>query len=175
MNNPRPSIVLTDASGLADFTGSALLILEITRQEIEARNVASALERLHVIAETSESALRYKESMVFLVGGYENDPRELQEIPEVRDFFARLVQEWPHWLWFLHRGVGAIVQLMAMLCHIKVHRTEGRYGTEFLDANELGAKMMDLFARGNAMFYAFGITAEEAQQSADTAVAELLG
>ena len=51
----------------------------------------------------------------------------------------------------------------------------GMRGTEFLDANELGAKMMDLFARGNAMFYAFGIKAEEAQQSADTAVAELLG
>ena len=34
--------------------------------------------------------------------------------------------------------------------------------------------MGDLFERGNAMFYAYGITAEQADASAESAVAELL-
>ena len=52
--------------------------------------------------------MRYRESLVFIVCGYDEDPRELAEIPQVRAFFARLVQEWPHWLWFLARGVGVV-------------------------------------------------------------------
>lgn len=48
---PRPSVVRTDADGLAAFQGDALLVLEISKREIETGNIASALERLHAIAE----------------------------------------------------------------------------------------------------------------------------
>lgn len=168
-------LILTDAEGLANFTESALLVLQLSRCEVEAGNVASALERLHVVAETRESALRYRESLVFNVSGYEADRRELAEIPEVRRFFAKLTQEWPHWLWFLHRQVGAIPLLFALLCQVKIHRTPGAFGTEFLDREELGAKMADLFNRGNAMFTAYGMSSGEISASAQSAVAELTG
>ncbi len=124
---PKPSVVRTDAAGLADFEGDALLVLEISKREIETGNIASALERLHAIAESRETALRYQECLVIQVVGYDTDPRELAEIPEVRAFFARLAKEWPHWMWFLHRRVGAIHLLMALLCKVKIHRRGGQY------------------------------------------------
>ena len=173
-NPPKPTVIRTDATGLASFTDDALLVLEISKREIEAGSIASSLERLHAVAESRETALRYKESLVIQVVGYDDDPRELAEIPEVRAFFARLTLEWPHWLWFLHRQVGAIHLLMALLCRIKIHRAGLRTGTEFLDGKELAAKMIDLFERGNAMFQAFGISEAEAQASADSACAELV-
>jgi hypothetical protein len=89
-------------------------------------------------------------------------------------FFARLAKEWPHWLWFLHRRVGAIHLLMALLCKVKIHRRGTSTGTEFLDRYELAAQMADLFQRGNAMFEAFGISEGEAEASCESACAELV-
>lgn len=54
----KPTVVRTDAAGLAAFQGDALLVLEISKGEIETGNIASALERLHSIAESRETALR---------------------------------------------------------------------------------------------------------------------
>lgn len=170
---PRPSAVRTDAAGLAAFQGDALLVLEISKREIETGNIASALERLHAIAESRETALRYRECLVIQVVGYDADPRKLAEIAEVRAFFARLAQEWPHWMWFLHRNMGAIHLLMALLCKVKIHRKGLSTGTEFLDGNELASQMTDLFRRGNAMFEVFGISEGEAEASCESACAEL--
>lgn len=169
------SLIRTDADGLADNTEPAVLVLDLTRREIESGNVASALERLMVMADTREAALRYRESLLIQVTGYEADRRELPEIPEVRAFFARLTREFPHWLWFLHRRVGAIPLLLALLCKVKIHRAAGSYGTEFLDLNELQRCLLDLFARGNALFEVFDIPDEDAEASANSAVADLTG
>jgi len=168
-------VMLTDADGLANNSEPALIVLDITRREIESGNIASALERLHVLTDSAESVRRYRESLVFQIGGYDSDPRELPDIPEVRAFFRRLAAEWPHWLWFLHRGVGAIGLLLALLCDVRVVRGAGSYGTEFLNQAQLAAAVADLLDRGNALFATYGITAEEAAESADSAVAELLG
>jgi len=168
-------VMLTDADGLANNSEPALIVLDITRREIESGNIASALERLHVLTDSAESVRRYRESLVFQIGGYDSDPRELPDIPEVRAFFRRLAAEWPHWMWFLHRGVGAVGLLLALLCDVRVVRGAGSYGTEFLNQAQLAAAVADLLDRGNALFATYGITAEEAAESADSAVAELLG
>lgn len=171
--NHRPAVILTDADGLADNTKSALLVLDISRQEIESGNVASALERLMVMSDSREVAYRYKESLLFQVGGYDGDRRELPEIPEVRAFFTRLVQEWPHWLWFLHRNVGAIPLLLALLCQVRIVRSNQGYGTKFLHLDELQQCLFDLLQRGQALFDAFDVTNEEIEASFSSAVAEL--
>ncbi|WP_303785287.1 chlororespiratory reduction 6 domain-containing protein [Azovibrio restrictus] len=168
-------VMLTDADGLANNSEPALIVLDITRREIESGNIASALERLHVLTDSAESVRRYRESLVFQIGGYDSDPRELPDIPEVRAFFRRLAAEWPHWMWFLHRGVGAVGLLLALLCDVRVVRGAGSYGTEFLNQAQLAAAVADLLDRGNALFATYGITAEEAAESADSAAAELLG
>ena len=168
-------LTFTDAEGLAHNTDEALIVLDITRHEIESGNIASMLERLHVLTDSAENVRRYREALVFQIAGYDSDPRELPEIPEVRAFFRRLTTEWPHWLWFLHRGVGAVGLLLALLCDVRVVRQPGGYGTEFLDQAQLAATVADLLDRGNALFAAYGIAEAETAESADSAVSELLG
>lgn len=169
-----PSIILTDADGLAHNTQPSMLILQIERHDIEKGNIASTLEKLHIISDTRENALLYRESLVFVAHGYDSDKRELPEIPEVRAFFAKLSRQWPHWMWFLGRDMGAIALLLALLCKVTIHRKAGSYGTEFLDLNELKHCMMDLFERGNAMFQNFEISPNDAAESAESAVSEIL-
>jgi len=169
------TIILTDAQGLAHNTQPAFLVLQISRAEVESVNVASALERLHVIAENRESALRYRESLVFQVMGYHADPRELPEIAQVRAYFERLAAEWPHWLWFLARDVGAVALLFGLLCNVKIHRRGELTGTEFLDKAQLLATFKDLARRSSAMAEIFGIKPAEFSASLTSAALELGG
>lgn len=170
---------LTDADGLANLDDSerAMIVLEISRREIEDCNISSALESLHVITDSELNVKRFKESLLFQVSGYDDDPRDLPEIPEVRRYFARLNEEWPHWLWFLVRGMGSVALLLALLCKVKVHKHKGigKYGTEFPDMQQLQDTIKDLFKRGNALFDAYpAIAQEEISESANTAVAEII-
>lgn len=93
---PTPSVVRADDAGLAAYEGDALLVLEISKREIDTGKITSSLERLHAIAESREAALRYRECLVIQVVGYDADPRELAVISKVRAFFTQLTQEWPH-------------------------------------------------------------------------------
>ena len=170
------SVLNLDADGLAEFTGTGLLVLRISHKDVLSCNLASVLERLHIVADTPEAARRYRDSLMFVVDGYDSDPRELQEIPEARAFFAALAQQWPHWLWFLARDMGAVALLVSMLCPIKVHRNgQGVVGVEFTDIDALDACVRDLTLRGNAMFDAFQITDAEAEDSIKSALRELFG
>jgi len=172
--NSTPMILLTDADGLASNTEPAIIVLDITRKEVESGSIGSVLERLHVLTDTRENSLLYRESLVFQVSGYDDDPRELSEIPEVRSFFHRLAAEWPHWLWFLARGCSAVALLLALLCEVKRVRTNGRNaGVEYASKTELAAVMMDLFDRGNFLFNTYGIPDAAIAESADSAVNEL--
>lgn len=174
-----PMLLLTNADGLANNTEPAIIVLAITRKEVESGSIASTLEHLHTLTDTRENALLYRESLVFQVGGYDDDPRELTEIPEVRAFFHHLAAEWPHWLWFLARGCGAVVLLLALLCEVKMVRSSGRnaeggYATEFASKTELAAVMMDLFDRGNSLFNTYGLPDAAIAESANSAANELL-
>ena len=67
----------------------------ISRREVEAADLASVLSRLKVFLATREDAWRYRGQMTLVVDGYNNDPRELVDIPEVRALLRGLEAEWP--------------------------------------------------------------------------------
>ena len=166
----------TDADGFAAMTPNALVILEVTRAEIETGLYSSALERLLVLNDTRENALLYRESLFLQVVGYDDDSRELPEIPEVRDFFTKLTQAWPHWMWFLSRELGTLHLLVSLLSPILMHRKTGSgFGIEFSDHQHLMEQLTDLLSRDGAMFAALSISEHDAQESAASALYALLG
>lgn len=169
-------LILTDADGLAENTDPALLVLMISNADIQSGNIASVMERLHVLTDSAENVHRYRESLVFQVDGYDADPRELPEIPEVRAFFKRLVAEWPHWIWFLPRGFGSLALLFALLCEVRMLRNpDGSYGTEFLHPDQLAARMIEILGRSESMFTTYSIPEDQAMASVDSAADELFG
>lgn len=170
-----PNFIITDADGFAENDGPALLLLHITRNEIEECNWTSSLERLLVMCDTRENVLRYRESLVLNVLGFDDDPRELSEIPEVRQFFAKLANAWPHWIWFLHRDNNAIPLFMSLICEVKIHRAEDQFGTEFIHPDELNRRFGDLLERGIPLFEAYDIPPELAEASAMSAAVALGG
>lgn len=165
-------IIAADADDFAhyDEDGPTLIVFEVSKREIDTQNIASSLERLLVMTDSRTNVLRYRESVVFLVSGYDEDSRELVEIPEVRSFFRKLTAEWPHWFWFLARSFGSISLLMSLLCAVRIRREGKMVGTEFLDGKETSRVAQDLFTRGNRLFAAYDIDPRLVKSSAESAM-----
>ena len=82
------------------------VVLLISRREVEAADLASVLSRLKVFLATREDAWLYRGQMTLVVDGYNNDSRELVDIPEVRTLLRGLESSWPQWA-FLTRSTTA--------------------------------------------------------------------
>lgn len=54
-------------------------------------------------------------SFVFCVVGWDDDPREIATIPEIRDFYTAFHEAWPYWLYFCNLDVD-ILKTMVMCC-----------------------------------------------------------
>ena len=52
---------------------------------------------------------------VFFVEGWDNDPREVQVIPEIRRFYSAFHEAWPYWLYFCNLEVDTL-RAMTMCC-----------------------------------------------------------
>ena len=54
-------------------------------------------------------------SLIFLVEGFDDDPREVYAIPEVRKFYASFHDAWPYWLYFCNLETDAL-RTMVLCC-----------------------------------------------------------
>lgn len=87
------------------------LSVVISRQAVEAGDINEPLSILRKLL-TRENAIQLCERVDIGVFGYDEDPRELYEIPEVRTFIHKLDAEFPYWLYFLtKRGLGLMFVL----------------------------------------------------------------
>jgi hypothetical protein len=153
----------------------AFVIVKIEREQIEQGNIAHALSSLMVMTDTRENVLMYQNSLSFMVSGYDNDRRELPEIPEVRTYFKALSEQWPYWLWFLSRNTGTVALFLTLLCQVKILRSRfGSFGTEFTDPEEVAVVLMDLFHRSNPLFNTFNIP-EELLEASSLSLSKELG
>ena len=56
-----------------------------------------------------------KNSMVFCIQGWDGDPREIHDIPEIRRFYRAFHEAWPYWLYFCNLDVDTL-RTMIMCC-----------------------------------------------------------
>ena len=54
-------------------------------------------------------------SMVLCVNGWDNDPREIHTIPEIRRFYTTFHDGWPYWLYFCNLDVDTL-KTMVLCC-----------------------------------------------------------
>lgn len=168
-----PKIIFTDEDGLAQNEDPALLAFEITRKNVASGDYAGILSRLHVLTDNAENVQNYRESMVLYFSGYDDDPRELVEIPEVRAYMKMLVGQWPHFLWYLARGAGAITMLMTLLCDVHVTRVSGGIIAEYANNNQVKDVLQDMLTRGNALHQTYYTSETEVVLSAESAILEV--
>jgi hypothetical protein len=138
---------------LGDF-----IILQFSRAEVERGLIGDALDRLRLISDDREKFCRFENSVVFIFEGYDQDPREVQEIPEVVKFFRTLTAQWPYWLHFIQRDIQEQDNLSLVLrllndCEI-VSVSADRCGTRYKDMNKV-AESIDRLFEGMVTLYEF--------------------
>lgn len=133
------------------------VVLLISRREVEKADLATVLSRLKVFLATREDAWRYRGQMTLVVDGYNNDPRELVDIPEVRSLLRGLEAEWPYWAFFFNQVDDSIKLLLSCVAG-------GRYlgrGAVEMDAKLVAAAMARAFGGMNAVFERFNFPEDE--------------
>ena len=128
MNGPR--ILMTDASGMevgaehADFC-----VLYLLRREVERGTVGDLVDRLMMLSDSADYSRRFAGKVALVVDGYNDDPRELYEIPEVCALIRAVDQQWSYWGHFFSVEVGALQLVFALLVDSDPVRDGKRVGS----------------------------------------------
>lgn len=106
---------------------------------------------------TREDAWLYRGQMALVVDGYGDDPRELVEIAELRDFLRLLEGHWPYWAFFFNQVDDSLLVFLACVCG------EGYPGggAAQIDLLQLRATLARGFAAMNSVFGRHGFPESE--------------
>src|SRR5689334_3100914 len=93
----------------------ALVFYEFSRGKVETCDFGDFLSLYSLENLPSGRALReMMDRMVFCIGGYDSDAREIHAVPEVRRFYSAFHDAWPYWLYFcnLEEGGGTLLSMV---------------------------------------------------------------
>jgi hypothetical protein len=85
------------------FSISDLITIVISKDDVQSLNIEPTLSVLKNFIETPKKAKQSMERLSIGFHGYDQDMRELYEIPEIRDFVHKLDKGFPYWLFFLSK------------------------------------------------------------------------
>ncbi len=135
-----------------------LLAIVIARESVITGDTAPLLEKLGFLSESREAAMQWEGRLTFSFDGWDFDPRETAEIPEIRSFFQSLTAEWPYWLHFSEKVGDTVLHVIRLLCHGKyVRRQPGIATWAFADFAEVQQVLLQLFCGQNVMYDRFGL------------------
>ncbi len=130
-----------------------LLAIAITHESVVTGDIEPMLEKLSFLIEHADIALQWEGKLTFYFNGWDDDPRETPEIPEIRAFFQALTAQWPYWLHFSEKTGDTIPHVLRLLC--KGHFepvAPGLVGWRFADLDDVRDQLMRLFTGMNRMY-----------------------
>lgn len=155
----------TDADGFGGASQDAdMAIVLITRQEIEASNIASTVERLAMLSNTANHVQHFAGRVAIHVTGYDDDPRPLVLIPECVGFFRAVNAQWNYWLHFLVPDADLLKLIVLLLIDVEVHEVQGGHiGYAVGDMRQLHAVRDGLFEAMDQLHARFGVPASDGE------------
>jgi len=92
-------------------------VLQISQEAIQNCDTSEYVTQLHGAIGSLQSFEAAFQRYVFLISGYDDDPRELYQIPEVVSFIKDLNSKLPFWLYFVNTSDKRFFSWMiACLC-----------------------------------------------------------
>jgi hypothetical protein len=151
-----------------------ILIIAITRESVMTGDIAPMLEKLNPLSSTREAALKWEGTLTFVFEGWDDDPRETAEIPEIRTYFAALTEAWPHWLHFGEKVGDTIPHVLRLLCRGRYERPRpGLVGWRFDGFDDIKRLLFRLYCGQNAMYDSLGLP-EELNERISQEIAQLI-
>ena len=176
MNASAPNPANTPRYPLARLSPAKqeLLAIEITRESVDRGDIQPMLGKLELLSETPEMALHWEGKVAFCFAGWDRDPRETAEIPEIRAYFAALTEAWPYWLHFAEKTGDTLPHTLRLLCAGRVERLgAGQVGWRFADLHAVTEMVLELFAEMNELHERLELP-EEMNERISQEVAQLI-
>ena len=107
------------------------VILEVSRKQAENCNIDDQLNTLSFFLKDREYVIKGRGKIAISFSGYDDDPRELYEIPEVRKYVSALDTAFPYLFYFCFLSYPTI--RVFTMCTCKVKKVPGG---ETLDQND---------------------------------------
>lgn len=101
---------MDDATIDAALAQGGPIHIGVTREELEAADADSALAVLNLLG-TAKRLPKARARVGLIFSGYDDDPRELPEVPEVRGFIAALDEAIPWLAYLLNEASHPLVML----------------------------------------------------------------
>ncbi len=124
-----------------------------TRGEVETMNTEEMLKSLKRINSSRDNALQFCGGVDIGVHGYDDDDRELFEIPEVCKYFNRLTKQFPYFFFFMDLNLPTLKVIAFCLSEA---RSVGNGRVE-LNNLRLGQFMMGQYTGLNEIFHQHGL------------------
>jgi hypothetical protein len=144
-----------------------LFVLIIDRNSVESCDVSLIEEFFANTIASEEELLSRINQVAFSVDGYDDDARELFDIPEVRDYFRRVNELFPSFFYFLeptsrHAWLG-------ISCAKDSRKIDGQIQIEF-DKTETLELVMKCWGAGNTRLEEFSILEHPIVEAHDKAL-----
>lgn len=135
-----------------------LVVLEIGRTHVERNDLQTWVEVLSRLTESGPMAAAYEGMLSVAITGYEDDPRELYEIPEVLRYIRALTEAWPYWFHFCERPMRSLE--LVFMTHIDLVRVktigQHKIGVSVVSERQFSQAMMRLFNGLNSLYEEHG-------------------
>ena len=120
----------------------------VSRQEVESLDIAPSLHVLESLLYDAETVRMFQGQVGLSFHGYDTDPRELYQVPEVRQYLASLDSKFPYWFYFLSTDDEALKVIAFCLCRT----LEIDAGLAYSDRADLQSFLLGHFAAINQLF-----------------------
>lgn len=143
----------------------------VSRQEVEACASGRVVAALMALMDSPERVRQFKDALWISFDGYDADPRELWEVPEVVRYFAAVHASWPHWCHFLTKDpAGFSLVLTLLLQRPALESAAGPRLPLVANTDALKGLLMDLFEPMNALYATFGCSVAENKAMTDRVI-----
>ena len=135
------------------------IIVVCDSEEVSTGEVSNVLSSLKILSRDRVSALSAEGTVTLVFHGYDDDPRELEAIPEVRNWFAKLFNAWPYWAFFANRTDQTVALVITLLLpgeQVSVGEA-GLIGWSF-DIDKLSPLLLKMFGFQNELIESLKIS-----------------
>ena len=118
---------------------------------ITAGDISEVLAALKSLSGDRSSAMSAEGAVTLVFHGYDDDPREIEAIPEVREWFAKLFAAWPYWSFFASRIDQTVPLILSLLLSGENVPSEPSMVGWSFDLEELRPLLLEMFGHQNEL------------------------
>ena len=125
----------------------------VSRDDVESNDISSTFGTLSSLLVDGATVRRFQGRVNISFDGFNHDPREVYEIPEIRRFCTGLDKSFPYWLYFLSTEDSSLKMMAFCLCRVEKKGP----GLVMLDGVDRGRFLHSHFSTMNELFATYSL------------------